>query len=307
MIELAEVSKSFGDVVAISRLSMSVKPGSVTGFLGPNGAGKSTTLKLVMGEIRPDAGSVLINDEKPFNNAKLKNEIGYVSEHEDLYLWMRGKQFVESFGRLFLPQVQAKAAAERAMKKVGLDAGNKRIGSYSKGMKQRLKVAAAIVHDPSILILDEPFGGLDPLGRRSMKSLVSELNKDIGVTILISSHILYELDEMSTRMILIHRGQSLAEGAPEEILGLIDQFPHQILFQAPYPELQRLSISLIQTNLVNNLHFTNNEKSPDLIATTENPAKFYSEVTNLIAEKQIHIKHLESRTDNIEAIFEFLT
>jgi ABC-type multidrug transport system ATPase subunit len=108
-------------------------------------------------------------------------------------------------------------------------------------------------------------------------------------------------------MILIHRGQSLAEGTPEEILGLIDQFPHQILFQAPYSELQRLSISLIEANLVNNIRFTNFEKSPDLIATTANPGKFYSKVTQLIAEKQIHIQHLESRTDNIESIFEFLT
>ena len=98
-----------------------------------------------------------------------------------------------------------------------------------------------------------------------------------------------------------------AEGAPEEILGLIDQFPHQILFQAPYPELQRLSVSLIQANLVNNLRFTQVEDSTDLIATTENPGKFYSAVTQLIAENNIHIKHLESRTDNIEAIFEFLT
>ncbi|MCK4848659.1 MAG: ABC transporter ATP-binding protein [Candidatus Heimdallarchaeota archaeon] len=307
MIELSEVSKSFGDVVALSRLTMHIKTGSITGFLGPNGAGKSTSLKLIMGEIRPDDGSVSINNENPFNNAKLKNEIGYVSEHEDLYPWMKGKQFVESFGRLFLPREQAKVAAERAISRVGLNAGDKRIGAYSKGMKQRLKVAAAIVHDPSILILDEPFGGLDPLGRRSMKGLVSELNQDLGVTILISSHILYELDEMSTRMILIHRGQSLAEGTPEEILGLIDQFPHQILFQAPYSELQQLSISLIEANLVNNIHFTNFEKSPDLIATTDNPGKFYSEVTQLIAEKQIHIKHLESRTDNIESIFEFLT
>ncbi len=307
MIELSDVSKSFGDVVALSRLSMSVKPNSITGFLGPNGAGKSTTLKLLMGEIRPDTGSVYINGENPFNNAKLKNEIGYVSEHEDLYPWMKGKQFVESFARLFLPRAQATLAAEKAIKRVGLSTGTKRIGAYSKGMKQRLKVAAAIVHDPSILILDEPFGGLDPLGRRSMKGLVKELRNDFGVTILISSHILYELDQMSTRMILIHRGQSLAEGAPEEILGLIDQFPHQILFQAPYPELQRLSVSLIQANLVNNLRFTNLENSPDLIATTDNPGKFYSAVTRLIAENDIHVKHLESRTDNIEAIFEFLT
>ena len=144
MIDLIEVSKSFGDVVALSRLSMSVKPGSITGFLGPNGAGKSTTLKLIMGEIKPDAGTVLVSEQNPFNNAKLKNKIGYVSEHEDLYPWMNGKQFVQSSARLYLPREQADTAAIEAIKRVGLKTSNKKIGSYSKGMKQRLKVAAGI-------------------------------------------------------------------------------------------------------------------------------------------------------------------
>ncbi|MHA2294146.1 MAG: ABC transporter ATP-binding protein [Candidatus Hodarchaeales archaeon] len=226
MIDLENVSKSFGDVVALSRLSMTATDGQVTGFLGPNGAGKSTTLKLLMGEIRPDSGIVRVFDEDPFNNAVLKRQIGYVSEHEDLYPWMKGKQFVSSLARLILPREEAETAAKEALKKVSLDVKGKRIKSYSKGMKQRLKVAAAIVHNPHLLILDEPFGGLDPLGRREMKQLVSELNQE-DVTVLISSHILYELDEMSTRMVLIHRGQALAEGPPGEILNLIDQFPHR--------------------------------------------------------------------------------
>ncbi|MHA2176040.1 MAG: ABC transporter ATP-binding protein [Candidatus Hodarchaeales archaeon] len=307
MIELSEVSKSFKDVVALSRLSIQVVPGSVTGFLGPNGAGKSTTLKLIMGEIKPDSGFVRINDQNPFNNAKIKQNIGYVSEHDDLYPWMTGFQFVKSNAQLIMPREKAISATKLALKRVGLTVSEKRIQAFSKGMKQRLKVAAAIVHDPSLLILDEPFGGLDPVGRRDMKDLVSELNQDSRVTILISSHILYELDEMSTRMILIHRGQSLAEGAPNDILELIDQFPHQILFHAPFSELQRLSICLIEENLVNNVNFRSHEAKTDLIATTENPSKFYSNVTKLIASNQLQITHLESRTDNIEAIFEYLT
>ena len=307
MIELLEVSKTFKEVVALSRLSISVQPGSVTGFLGPNGAGKSTTLKLIMGEIKPDAGTVRIDGQNPFNNAKLKQNIGYVSEHDDLYPWMTGFQFVKANAQLIMPREKAVSAAKYALGKVGLSVSNKRIQAYSKGMRQRLKVSAAIVHNPNLLILDEPFGGLDPVGRRDMKLLVSELNQDSDVTILISSHILYELDEMSTRMILIHRGQSLAEGAPGDILELIDQFPHQILFQAPFPELQKLSVCLIEESLVNNVNFNTHDERTDLIATTENPSKFYSNVTKLIARNQLHITHLESRTDNIEAIFEYLT
>ncbi len=305
MIELHEVSKSFSDVVAVSRLTMTAKTG-VTGFLGPNGAGKSTTLKLIMGEIRPDSGIVRVFDENPINNAVLKRRIGYVSEHEDLYQWMKGKQFVTSLARLILPREQAETAAKEALKKVNLGVKGKRIKSYSKGMKQRLKVAAAIVHHPDLLILDEPFGGLDPLGRREMKQLVSELNQE-GVTVLISSHILYELDQMSTRMVLIHRGQALAEGPPEEVLNLIDQFPHQILFRAPLNELQKLSKLLIEEDIIKTITFASDKAKKDLIVITDTPSTFYPAATRLIAENGLLINHLESLTDNIEAIFDFLT
>jgi len=304
MIELTEVSKAFGDVVAISRLSMSAKKG-VTGFLGPNGSGKSTTLKLIMGELYPDDGIVRVFDEYPVNNASLKKRIGYVSEHEDLYPWMKGKQFITSLAKLILPREQAETAAKEAIKKVGLSVKGKRIKAYSKGMKQRLKVAAAIVHHPDLLILDEPFGGLDPIGRRDMKELISELHQE-GVTVLVSSHILYELDEMSTRMVLIHRGQTLAEGPPAEILNIIDQFPHRILFKAPFDELQQLSKHLIDKDIVNTITFKRNKIDVDLVITTDNPNSFYSVATQVIAENNLLIKHLEVQTDNIESIFEFL-
>ena len=306
MIGISEVSKAFGDVVAVSRLNMKVKKESVTGFLGPNGAGKSTSLKLIMGEIKPDAGVVRVFDEDPLNNINIKRRIGYVSEHSDAYEWMKGKQFVTSLAKLLLPREEAEAAAKEALKRVGLSVKGKKIKNYSKGMKQRLKVAAAIVHNPDLLIMDEPFGGLDPLGRKQMKQLVLDLNHQ-GVTILISSHILYELDQMSTRLVLIHRGQSLAEGPPDEILNLIDQFPHQILFQAPHNELKTLSKLLIEENIVQSMTFNIAKEREDLTVITETPSKFYPIVTRVIADNDLSIKHLESTTDNIEAIFDYLT
>ncbi|MFX0182828.1 MAG: ABC transporter ATP-binding protein, partial [Candidatus Hodarchaeota archaeon] len=259
-----------------------------------------------MGEIRPDTGTVLVNGEAPLNNAQLKEKIGYVSEHEDLYPWMKGKQFVTSLAKLLLPRERAELAAKEAIKRVGLAVKGKKIRAYSKGMKQRLKVAAAIVHNPELLILDEPFGGLDPLGRREMKELISELHQQ-GVTVLISSHILYELDQMSTRMVLIHRGQRLAEGAPGDILNLIDQFPHQILFRAPYSELQQLSKLLIEEDIVKSITFNPDKDPKDLVIITEIPSTFYPTVTQLIAKNGLLINHLESQTDNIEAIFDYLT
>ncbi len=218
---------------------------------------------------------------------------------------MKGKQFVTSLAKLILPREQAETAAKEAIKKVGLSVKGKRIKAYSKGMKQRLKVAAAIVHHPDLLILDEPFGGLDPIGRRDMKELINELYQE-GVTVLVSSHILYELDEMSTRMVLIHRGQTLAEGPPSEILNIIDQFPHQILFKAPFSELQQLSKHLIDKDIVNTITFKRDKIDVDLVVTTDNPNSFYSAATQVIAENNLLIKHLEVQTDNIESIFEFL-
>ena len=144
MIILEEVSKSFEDVVAVSRLSAHIKENSITGFLGPNGAGKSKTLKMIMGEVKPSLGTVKIMGENPWNNATIKRKLGYVSEHEDLYLWMTGAQFVTSLARLCMPRERAKNAAKEALQLVNLNT-KKKIGAYSKGMKQRVKLAAAIL------------------------------------------------------------------------------------------------------------------------------------------------------------------
>ncbi|MHA2295055.1 MAG: ABC transporter ATP-binding protein [Candidatus Hodarchaeales archaeon] len=301
------VTKSFDDVVAVSRLSARVKRNSVTGFLGPNGAGKSTTLKLIMGEIKPNNGKLIVMGEDPFNNNNLKRQIGYVSEYVDLYPWMSGKKFVTSMARLNMTTKEASKAAAEALRMVGIEAGDRAIGSYSKGMKQRVKVAAAIVHEPQLLIMDEPFGGLDPIGRREMKRLIKKLN-ELGVTVLISSHILYEIDEMSTHMILIHRGQTVAEGKPSKIIEIIDHYPHTIQFRGRQEPLKQLAQELLGEEIVQ----TVNVLSPDdngsqLNVVTEKPSVFYKSVTRIVAENNIKLNHMESKTDNIEAIFEYLT
>ncbi|MFW9992603.1 MAG: ABC transporter ATP-binding protein [Candidatus Odinarchaeota archaeon] len=310
MITLDDVTKNFDEVVAVSRLTARLKANSVTGLLGPNGAGKSTTLKLIMGEIKPSSGTIRVMGENPFDNYRIKQKIGYVSEYLDIYPWMAGRKLVQSLARLHMPREEASKAAAAALKMVGLneEAVDRPTGSYSKGMKQRLKVAAAILHEPELLILDEPFGGLDPLGRREMKQLIKRLNDTAGVTILISSHILYEIEEMSTHMILIHRGQTIAEGKPAKIIEIIDAYPHSILFRGKQETLKRLAQELLEEEIVqtvNVLEPDNNSSQLDVI--TEKPSVFYKAVTRIVAENNIKIDHMESKTDNIEAIFEYLT
>ncbi|MFX0092459.1 MAG: ABC transporter ATP-binding protein, partial [Candidatus Hodarchaeota archaeon] len=231
MIILEEVTKSFGDVVAVSRLSAHIKENSITGFLGPNGAGKSTTQKLIMGEIKPSLGKVEFMGENPWNNSAVKRNIGYVSEDEDLYLWMTSTQFVSSMARLCMPREAAIKATKEALRLVKLNT-TKKIGAFSKGMKQRVKLAGAIVHSPKLLLLDEPFGGIDPVGRKEMKNLIVDLRNDHGVTVLVSSHILHEIDEISTHMLLIHRGQTIAQGRTTDIVELIDKYPHTITIKS---------------------------------------------------------------------------
>lgn len=307
MIEINDVTKYFDDVVAVSRLKMHVKEGSVTGFLGPNGAGKSTTLKLIMGELKTNNGTVSVMGEDPWNNLKLRMHLGYVSEYDDFYPWMNAKRFVTSMATFYMPFEEAKRASLETLKLVGLDT-DKPIGSYSKGMKQRVKVAAAIVHSPEVLIMDEPFGGLDPLRRREMKKLISNLRENQGVTVLISSHILYEIDEMSSHMILIHRGQNVAEGRPNDIVELIDRYPHQILFRGIPEELTRLTKLLLDERIIKSVTVSEYEKNrSQLHIITEKSKQFYETVTRVIAENGIKIEHLESLTDNVESIFEYLT
>ncbi len=304
MIILEEVSKSFEDVVAVSRLSAHIKENSITGFLGPNGAGKSTTLKMIMGEVKPSLGTVKIMGENPWNNATIKRKLGYVSEHEDLYLWMTGIQFVTSLARLCMPRERAKNAAKEALQLVNLNT-KKKIGAYSKGMKQRVKLAAAIVHSPDLLLLDEPFQTLDPIGRKEMKDLIMDLRTEHGVTVLVSSHILYEIDQISTHMLLIHRGQTIAQGRPTDIVELIDQYPHTIVIKSDKQEdLQNLAKSLLDEKIVRTVSVNT---PSELQIITENPSYFYQAVTSIVAKQNLKINHLEPQTDNVESIFEYLT
>lgn len=303
MITLNNVTRSFGDVIAVSKMDLHVKEGSLTGFLGPNGSGKSTSEKLIMGEIQPDSGSISVMNQDPWNNTIIKNKIGYVSEYEDLYPWMSAEKFVTSMARFFMPKEEAKRAAKETLKVVNLNT-SKNIKSYSKGMKQRTKVAAAIVHNPDLLILDEPFGGLDPLGRREMKDLLIKINEQENKTILISSHILHEINEISTHMILIHRGQRIAEGRPTNIVDLIDRYPHLIELRGSEFELKKLSSLLLNENVIKSITVNSPE---NIHVVTEKASLFYPTITRIIAENEIIISEIESQTDNVEAIFEYLT
>lgn len=213
IIEAKNLSKSFGKFKAVEDLSFTINHGDVYGFLGQNGAGKSTTMRMLLGLIFPDAGSVYINGEKFGNNNRhLLKHVGAVIERPDLYKYLSGWDNLRMFAKLSGVPI-TNSRLHEVLEIVGLKGREQdKVKGYSQGMKQRLGIAIAMVHNPDLLILDEPTNGLDPQGIYEMRILIQRLSKDFGKTILISSHLLHEIEQIATRMIIINRGKKIIEG-----------------------------------------------------------------------------------------------
>jgi ABC-2 type transport system ATP-binding protein len=225
-VELANASRWYGNVVAVNDISFRLD-GGVTGLLGPNGAGKSTILHMVAGFLAPSSGSVTVGGSPSWHHPEMYRRIGLVPEREAVYAFLTGREFAHANARLQgMPPAEAAEAAARAIGLVELeDAADRPIGTYSKGMRQRAKVAAALVHDPPILLLDEPFNGMDPRQRLHMMDLLHGMAAE-GRTILFSSHILEEVERLAGRVLVIVAGRLAASGDFREIRRLMTDRPH---------------------------------------------------------------------------------
>ena len=229
-IELRHVARWYGNVVAVNDVSFGLGPG-VTGLLGPNGAGKTTLLHMLAGFLAPSAGEVLVLGRHPHRDPGVYRQIGLVPEREAVYPFLTGLDYVRFNARLQgLPD--ANRAALEAIRRVELeDAMNRAIGTYSKGMRQRVKVAGALVHDPQVLLLDEPFNGMDPRQRIAMMDLLGQL-ADQGRTILFSSHILEEVERVGTQILVMVAGRLAASGDFHAIRALMTDRPHMITIRS---------------------------------------------------------------------------
>jgi ABC-2 type transport system ATP-binding protein len=302
VIETQKLSKWYGNVLGLSDVSLQIEPG-ITGLLGPNGAGKSTFLKLITGQITPNIGSVAVSGEKVRNNFSLFNRIGFCPEQDSFYEDMTGWQFLVSLLRLFAFSVdESESRAKKALEFVELmEDKDRNIKSYSRGMRQRLKFAQAIAHDPEIIILDEPLNGLDPLGRRKVIRLIKTFAEE-GKTILVSSHVLPEIEAMTQKIILIHQGKIFAQGNIHYIRDLIDTHPHIISVKCDNPRL--LASKLIDKNFVRNIHFGEAEDS--FQAETNNRDYFFDLLMHLIVENRIEVREITAPDDNLQAVFDYL-
>ncbi|MBM3750189.1 MAG: ABC transporter ATP-binding protein [Acidimicrobiia bacterium] len=295
------LSKWYGQVIGLNDVTVTV-PTGITGLLGPNGAGKSTFMKLITGQLSPSKGSVQVLGEPIWRNPGLYFRIGFCPEQDSFYERMTGIEWVTALVRLNgLSETEASQAAERALTAVDLmDAANKKIGAYSKGMRQRVKLAQAIVHDPELLILDEPLTGMDPLGRRKTMKMIREWARQ-GKSVLVSSHILHEVELMTPNILLINNGRILAEGNVHQIRDLIDEHPHTVYIRAEDP--RGLAREFLTHADVISMRF----EPGAVVVETGKPDEFYARLTELVADGQCGaVDEVTSPDDNLQAVFKYL-
>ena len=307
-IELRSVSRWYGNVVAVNDVTMSIGPG-VTGLLGPNGAGKSTIMHMIAGFLPPSRGELTItsgptssgpaSSGSTWRNPALYRQIGLVPERDSVYAFLTGDQFVTSTAKLHqLPEPGAAAARAIAMLDMA-DAANRKIATYSKGMRQRIKVAAALVHDPEVLLLDEPFNGMDPRQRLHMMDLLDKLGSG-GRTILFSSHILEEVERLSGTIQVVVAGRLAASGDFRAIRRLMTSRPH--VFTVRSSDDRLLGSTLIGRPAVTAVELT----GTGLQVRTSDYGAFCRDIAVLARDQNVRLREVLPTDESLESVFAYL-
>jgi ABC-2 type transport system ATP-binding protein len=297
-IELRGVSRWYGNVVAVNDISMTIGPG-VTGLLGPNGAGKTTILNMISGFLMPSRGEITVAGQSTWRNPAMFRQVGVVPERDSVYAFLTGTEFVTVTARLHgLPD--ADAAARRAIDLVEMsEAQDRRISTYSKGMRQRIKVAAALVHDPRVLLLDEPFNGMDPRQRLHMMDLL-HAQGDQGRVIVFSSHILEEVERLSGVIQVIVGGRLAASGDFRAIRRLMTNRPH--VFVVHSSDDRALGAALIGRPAVSGVEMT----AHGLQVRASDYGTFTREVAGLSRDHGIRLRQVLPTDESLESVFNYL-
>ena len=302
VIAASHLSKWYGNVLGLNDVSLEIEEG-ITGLLGPNGAGKSTFMKLITGQMKPAIGSVTVRGRKAWNDPDVYQGIGFCPEQDVFYEDVTGWEFVTGLLRFYgYSRTEIRERAARALDVVDLTADKDRlIRGYSRGMRQRVKFAQTIAHDPDILILDEPLSGLDPLGKRKLIKLIKDFKKQ-GRTVLVSSHVLPEIEALTSRVVLIHQGKILAQGDIPFIRELIEAHPHQISVRSSDP--RALAARFVGDRSIHKMTFGADGRT--LVVETHKRDAFFSRLTGVVIEAGIAVEEISSPDDNLQAVFEYL-
>ena len=292
------LSKWFGPKVAVSEVTIGFGPG-VTGLLGPNGAGKTTLMRVVAGLQRPSQGVVSVLGEDPRKNPMIYKKMALVPEDEAIYERLTAREFITLAARLARVGDHV-SATSKALAVVDLDdSADRRLGGFSKGMRQRAKVAAALVSDPEVLLLDEPLNGADPVQRAALIKLFQELGER-GRTVIVSSHVLAEVERMADRIIAMVDGRLAAVGSVETIRSAMTDRPRQVFVECSDP--RRLAASLIETSGVVGTHVSGSQ----LRIEASDAGAVASDIPRIAVERGVSITRLEPADESLESVFRYL-
>ena len=303
VIEARSLSKWYGEVIGLNTLELEIHPG-ITGLVGPNGAGKSTLFKLVSGLIKPSVGTIRVLGEDPWANPDLMSRIGLCPDYNNLPDEQTANGFLRFVGRL---HGKSGPALESRIGEVGAIVGmsahmDRRIAGFSKGMRQRMKIAGAMIHEPKLLLLDEPLSGTDPLGRREIMELVHRLHDELGHNIIVSSHVLHEVERLTPEVAVIYKGRAVATGTVTEIRDLIDQRPHRIIVEAD--RLVDLAQRFVGMDPVVSVEY--GPGRGHLVLEVTKPDEFFNTVPSIVSELGVDVRRMYSLDDNLEAVFRYL-
>jgi ABC-2 type transport system ATP-binding protein len=294
------VSRFYGDVLGVNRVTLSIPPG-ITSLVGPNGSGKTTLMNLMTGLVRPTEGQIRVLNFLP-GQRKIFHSVGYSTQFDSFPRGATGRGFIYSFLRLFdFPQAKAKSLADKAIDRVRLgDAADRKIAGYSKGMRQRIKLAQAIAHDPRVLVLDEPLNGLDPLVRAETLALFRQFAAE-GRHVIVSTHILHEVDMISDQFILLSNGYVVAEGQIQDVRSEIREHPLQVMIRCRKPA--QLASKLFELDHVVEVRLHPDGKG--VLVLTGDADRFYRTL-NYIALEDLGIEGVAPADDTVKSVYEYL-
>jgi ABC-2 type transport system ATP-binding protein len=301
-ISVANVSKFYGEVLGVNRVTVEIEPG-LTGLVGPNGSGKSTLMHLLCGLLRPTRGSITVLGVPPNEPETLFRLVGYCTQYDSFPNSSTGYSFLSHTLALHgFDRAGAERRTWEVLERVGLtEAAKRRIAGYSKGMRQRIKLAQAICHDPRVLVLDEPLNGLDPMGRAEMIDLFKEYARE-GRHVIVSSHILHEVDLISDGVIMIHGGAVVAEGSIRDVRGEITAQPLQILVRCDRPH----AIAARAFELPHVVEARIIDDATGVLLRTTDAASFFTALTKIILATGVEVETVTPADENVHAVYDYL-
>ena len=302
MIVFEGVSKFYGEILGVNRVNLTIAPG-ITSLVGPNGSGKTTLMNLMTGLLRPTRGTISVLGTSPHEPEELFRKVGYCSQFDSFPRGMTGREFIEFYLSVHgYARNEVRDLTQAALERVSMqDAAARKVAGYSKGMRQRIRLAQSIAHNPSVLILDEPLNGLDPMARAEIIRLFQSLAAE-GLYLVISSHILHEVDMMSDSVVLMHNGYVVAEGDVHGVRDEIEEHPMQILVRCDRPQVLAARLFEHEHTIEARIH----DDRRGLFVKTRRPDDFYLLLNRLVTENHLKVESVAPADDDLNAVYQYL-